>query len=125
MARLCSVEGCGRKYFAREYCKPHWDRFKKGIPMDTPIIRRDTVKPPMCRYCTFPVKGRGMCAMHYTRYLRHGNALTTLYDRKPLCSVEGCYDRVDARGWCSKHYHRWRINGDPLVVRRRVKSRAA
>lgn len=64
-----------------------------------------------------PLKGRGMCARHYTRWLRT--------QRTKKCSIEGCDKLVNSRGWCIMHYHRWQRNGDPLIVQQIVGDGAA
>jgi hypothetical protein len=32
----CSVSGCARPYIARGLCSLHWQRFRKGIPLNKP-----------------------------------------------------------------------------------------
>lgn len=38
--RTCSVDGCDRPHFARNYCNSHYSRVKSGKPAGGPIRRR-------------------------------------------------------------------------------------
>lgn len=70
--------------------------------------------------CERPVKARGWCKMHYTRWHVHGDPLVALRShapRGPACSVAECERRVEARGWCNLHYQRWLKHGDPLYTK--------
>ncbi len=40
MAR-CSVEGCDRQSKSLGYCRAHYQRFKKGKPLDDPPLRQE------------------------------------------------------------------------------------
>ena len=40
MAR-CSVEGCNRQAKSLGYCGAHYQRFKKGKPLDDPPLRQE------------------------------------------------------------------------------------
>lgn len=35
--RACTVDGCGRPHTAKGYCAQHYQRAKRGSPVDTPI----------------------------------------------------------------------------------------
>ena len=64
--------------------------------------------------CDNPARGRGWCAMHYARWLRHGDP-----NWQPLrakCSVELCGNDVKGHGLCNRHYKRWRKFGDTSVT---------
>lgn len=32
--RECTIEDCSRKYLARDYCRLHYDRLRKGLPLE-------------------------------------------------------------------------------------------
>lgn len=75
--------------------------------------------------CGKPVLQRGMCGMHYHRWLRHGDPSTRR--SKPLvtdlrCSVilksgEQCLKQAKVRTMCAAHYQRFKRYGDPLAGR--------
>lgn len=68
--------------------------------------------------CGKPLDSRGLCVMHYTKLLRHGDPLKGRSRRQVIseCSVDGCAERGGRRGLCVKHYARWKRHGDPLVI---------
>lgn len=47
--------------------------------------------------CTKPIKSRGWCNAHYTRWLRHGDVGTSgVWDKASrTCSVDGCGRRFE------------------------------
>jgi len=71
--------------------------------------------------CDKPAKTRGWCAMHYTRWRRHGNLFVKRKPTNPrprnTCSVAGCDKYVSARGWCENHFKKWQRNGTPTPVK--------
>lgn len=72
--------------------------------------------------CERQVYRRGVCPLHYRRWLKHGDPLHPVRVQSYAgreCAVDGCTDRAYVRGWCSKHYQRWKANGDPLATQRR------
>ncbi len=77
--------------------------------------RRGTVLPTdggLCSApdCDRPLKARGLCTMHYMRFLRTGSAETERRARAS-CTVEGCSARAVGHGLCNKHYARWHRTG--------------
>ena len=67
--------------------------------------------------CNRPVRCRGWCKMHYTRWSRHGDPLFTSH--KSECSIGGCYLKHVAKGFCIKHYARVKKYGDPHTLLQR------
>lgn len=61
--------------------------------------------------CVSPVKGRGLCNMHYKRARVASGA--TKADARP-CTIAECEQLAFARKLCMAHYRRWRQYGDPL-----------
>ena len=69
--RICSVEGCGKPYYARGYCHAHADRFYRYGAVDWyPIPKYNE----MCdvKGCDRKADTKGMCDTHYRRQLRRG-----------------------------------------------------
>lgn len=85
MTRLCSLEGCTRIARARGWCTTHYTRWwKHGDPHIVlprqrwhPGLRRQPMVRPECKFdgCErlSSKGGRGWCAMHHTRWYRHGD----------------------------------------------------
>lgn len=62
--------------------------------------------------CEKPVKVRGWCMMHYTRWQRHGDPLyRRQFKRDEPCSVDGCERKKWAAGYCHTHYAKIRRTG--------------
>ena len=64
--RLCSLEACNTKHYAKGLCRKHYVRF----------LRRGTTQLPSKVYvcvidgCDKPFMAKGMCSMHYARAAR-------------------------------------------------------
>ncbi|WP_396127281.1 HNH endonuclease signature motif containing protein [Corynebacterium sp. MSK071] len=66
---------------------------------------------------------RGMCKMHYKRWLKNGEPgpaakMHAVTNAGKTCTVDGCSKPVRAIGYCAAHYKRNRRWGDPLGGRR-------
>jgi 5-methylcytosine-specific restriction endonuclease McrA len=60
--------------------------------------------------CERPVRARGWCAAHYTRWLAHGDPNICLRPRAlsvkgEVCHEEGCAEPVCAKSLCRRHYN--------------------
>lgn len=67
----CSVEGCIRQAKSLGYCGAHYQRFKKGKPLDDPPLRHEC----SIRGCR-RIHHRGtFCVPHHTQYLEVATAL--------------------------------------------------
>ena len=84
----CAVEGCGRRPAGNGLCSGHWQRQKKGIPLEGPIRFRlltGTFIKCLMPDCDFRAVSRGMCSRHAEqrkRGLIDSNG-TKLRDRLP------------------------------------------
>ena len=59
----CSMDGCGRPFYAKGYCEGHYYRMRRGARMDKPFEHRRGVGAP-CVNCGDAVKyGRGGWSM--------------------------------------------------------------
>jgi hypothetical protein len=83
----------------------------------SPIKSRERVKLPECTEddCAEPVKAKGLCKMHYQRFLRHGH---TMYRNRTTpakpCAIETCDNHAYAKGLCHAHYikqRKWKHAG--------------
>jgi hypothetical protein len=89
-ARVCSIDGCKRRWYCRNLCTFHWRRWKLlGDPLAHPPLRR----PPEPRQCSWAeckglVEYGGLCKMHMSRK-RQGLPMDAPYSpgirgRKPV-----------------------------------------
>ncbi len=122
--RTCTIEGCDRKHYGSGLCNAHYQRRKRGAPMEGEI-REPTWRPRGTaeKLCTQPGCDRrhfakGYCSVHHWR-LRHGSdmdAPVRVYapaGQRPPCSEPECDKTSAARGLCMKHYNRWYIENGP------------
>jgi hypothetical protein len=68
--RACKIEGCKRKYFAKEYCQMHYARERKGYELEAPARDVEPGRGCAIEDCGRRHSARGYCAMHYQRLLR-------------------------------------------------------
>lgn len=110
MDRTCRSAACDRPALRRGLCSGHYQRLRKGQPIDTPL--RPSMVAEGCSEpgCDKPHEARGWCKSHYYR-LRHLGM--------PQCSLDGCEELSISRGLCKLHYHRLRKYGDPGEAARR------
>lgn len=96
--RLCSFETCGKRAYAKGFCKYHY------------YVERQKLKASPCSIesCDRLVQARGLCKMHY-------NSIWMKRNDAEACSIDGCSKPVLAQGLCAKHYSRVRNHGDPHV----------
>lgn len=63
--------------------------------------------------CGKPSRSRGWCPLHYKRWKRNGDPLSTQIDvgacSRP-CRIAGCGRLIAAKGLCNTHYARWKAN---------------
>lgn len=110
--KICSIEGCGKKHWARGYCASHYRAFMTyGDPLvkKRPFYQR--VHPEFCIEpgCTRKYRLHGYCMSHYFHHLIDGS----LPIPRKLCSVEGCKSMVFCKGFCHAHYELFRRRGTP------------
>jgi hypothetical protein len=65
----CSVDGCNRPAYCRGWCNTHYQRWRAGKDMTTPILEQHS-KSGVCAMvgCDRPIKARGICRTHYERW---------------------------------------------------------
>lgn len=114
--KLCKLDGCDRKHKGYGFCASHYQRFKKGLSLDTPL----RVYHEVCTLedCDKPHVAKGFCDMHYGRIRNTGNTSARTVEKK-TCTYEGCNEPFKAKGYCHFHHKRW-INGTPLDAPRRI-----
>ncbi len=80
--KLCNIDGCGKKYWAKGYCRPHYRRFKKnGDPI---AVIRQTGIGCLVEGCDKEYSAKGYCVMHYDKNRRNGNPLFVKHEPKDI-----------------------------------------
>lgn len=93
--RLCTVDGCTRKHFARGLCNAHYQRQNRRPAQPREFKPRATC--PQCgKEVWKPVKTECLTCKRANK-------------AAAVCAVDGCTRPAFARGMCSMHYAReWR-----------------
>lgn len=76
VAKICSVEGCGRKHQAKQYCVSHYQRFlRTGNPL--PQLKH----PATCTLagCSRKYESRGLCGSHCAALRRKEKRQANVY----------------------------------------------
>lgn len=70
--KICSVEECGLKHYAKGFCSKHYSRFlENGNPIRKTMINKEkTCQAP--EGCSEQAIAKGYCQKHYIRFLRNG-----------------------------------------------------
>ncbi len=100
--RICSVEGCERKYSAQGCCVMHYKRYIKSgkitlLPKQTPTCIVDD--------CVNVSHAKSMCSVHYSRMHTTGK-LEVEHERRTGCVVPECDRKHYGKGWCNMHWNR-------------------
>jgi hypothetical protein len=95
-ARICSIEGCDRKFRARGYCAMHYQRWATtGDPGPADPLNKPA-KGRVCQVagCSKDVKSKGFCDTHYWRWRTYGDPGSgIIWKGKPkgaACEVAEC-----------------------------------
>lgn len=64
----CQVDGCDRPRYAKGLCNPHYQRARKGLPLDVPIQERQTGRACRVDGCHRPARARQLCSAHLQRF---------------------------------------------------------
>ncbi len=132
--KLCTFEGCERKYAAKGLCKVHNNILKKEgklRPINDVGRRIGSREIRLCDIegCGKKHQAKGLCQSHWSRQhygrsdspQRQSNIGKTC---KVKCDVDNCDKFAKAKGWCMKHYCRNKRHGDPLTCYRRPRKSA-
>ena len=66
-------------------------------------------------------EAKGLCSLHYQRYLKHGDPLKGGRSQKRnKCKLDNCNKDHKAHGFCSMHLRRWQTYGDPLKLKEKT-----
>jgi hypothetical protein len=120
--KVCSVEGCDRKLYARGLCEPHYRRRQRTGSLSLERNVGETAPPKQCNAepCARIAVERGYCHCHYLRLMRDGDVRADRSVRSygaAGCEVSTCSEPHYARHLCRIHYRRLMRTGDVQAER--------
>lgn len=108
-AERCSIDGCNRLYWARGWCKRHYERWRvHGSPYTLKKLANGTHETCTITECDKPHRSRGWCTMHWTRWSRYGDPLIKLrlaVGEIKTCTIDDCLRPHRSNGLCHIHYN--------------------
>lgn len=116
--RQCSYDGCSGSYYSKGFCLLHYQRFKKGRPMDAP--KRNYIRTDDTFCIEDECKGPKQFSGHCERHAREKSLPP--FDQE--CSLDGC-DRPRKNyktGLCHTHYHWSTISKELIPFGRKKKN---
>ena len=102
----CAMKLCREQASGGELCQKHLD----GIEMfqDPDPSKRRRGMPCTISGCGNASLFRGWCALHYSRWARHGDVFDDIprqvFTGSPVCSERGCHKSRYSKGMCRPHY---------------------
>lgn len=94
--RVCSIEGCGRRYLAKGYCGRHYQRMVNLGSADAPVQFRDPDRGCSVDGCGEKHRAHGFCTLHYKRWAAKGDPLAEVQFRGP--DAERFWRKVEKAG---------------------------
>ena len=106
--KTCSVDGCERPFVAKSFCGAHYNRWRKGKELSTPIRQPHFYEGCSIDGCDGRHVAKTYCGVHYSRHLRGIDLYKAINknSRNEICLVENCTMPNRCGGYCSFHYQR-------------------
>jgi hypothetical protein len=106
--------------FSSGLCRTHYDRKRRGVEVDKPILVRDPDRGCSVDGCSDKHREGGYCAFHIQRFKRGAplDAPKQVQHSRadnPVCSVAGCGQPNYAAALCRGHYRR-KVNGGSMTA---------
>lgn len=73
MEKLCILEPCQGKYYAKGYCRKHYQRYRKSGTTETTKSWGTQARECVVSGCSNSKRSMDMCNKHYLRYRKHGD----------------------------------------------------
>lgn len=116
--KVCSVDGCGRKYYSIGYCVGHYAQIKKRGRIANNTIKlirkKGTFQKCKVMRCDKNMCALGYCKAHYEQSNKYGKIVSIELQKKYKgipCIVKDCGKKVHSKGYCNKHYSQLRQYG--------------
>lgn len=104
--RHCAIEDCERRWYCRDWCRPHYTRWSKyGDPLGTPPPK-PTVTQCAIEDCTkLRYQAHWLCGSHYMRQYRYGDPLADMRPpRRMDITYRTAHERISVdRGKADEH----------------------
>ena len=115
--KVCSVETCTRNVQSRGLCTGHYQRHRKGKPLDETPLARSFRADEVCsiEWCDRTHYSAGLCQMHSQRKRlgRDMNApVRARKDQARPCDYPDCNRTHHANGYCGLHAKRAKAGTD-------------
>ena len=110
--RICSINGCVKRFHAKNLCKLHYERLKRTNTTNGPVIIKECQLP----HCDGIHLALGYCSKHYTRLKKTGT--TNAPVKREGCQVPHCDEIHHALGYCQKHHRRFVRHGDSSILKK-------
>ena len=114
MDRICTFDGCSKKYKAKGLCNAHYERRRLGLDL-VPLIRQYETGERLCKYpgCETPRACSGTyCQKHYMRPRKRLNRYGVTHEQfEAMLASQGGRCAVcrtaetKGIGWCVDHDH--------------------
>jgi len=94
----------------------HYQRARKGRPLDAPVqLRRTQAEFCLVSGCSRPCLAKGLCGAHYVRLREKGDLVSAVPVRSKgqysVCQEANCQAYPKAYGYCPKHYKQHKTRG--------------
>lgn len=102
--QVCNIPECNRNFYAKGFCRLHYDRVRKTGKADSPFTEICTVDG-----CCKPHYGQGFCQAHYSQERKRQLESDPLFQ----CLIPNCGKFRLSEKYCQTHHKRLKKFGSP------------